>query len=238
VSSVELTGDQVPSVKVDQDASALKDDDKKGYTRQLRDWWKQYGFSQHNWAWFVIAAACDFLYSWQMGLFLIWKLFDWLPSWQKFYIEHIVSNLNWAVYGVGLWQMIVAVIDDNSWQAYVGLFLYCNFAWMFSYGEWRLGTDALRYLDNDYYADKRLYPSLLYLFGLMDHEDQPEDIKFGEDQEDDEDEDDYSDRKRKRSRKDSDDEDEDEDEEEDLDVEDLTNDDDFEFDDDEFIPAL
>ena len=49
---------------------------------------------------------------------------------------------------------------------------------MFSYGEWRLGTDAIRFLDNDYYADPRLYPSLLYLFGIMDHEEQPEEIHF------------------------------------------------------------
>jgi len=25
---------------------------KKGYTSQLRTWWKDNGFTQHNWAWF------------------------------------------------------------------------------------------------------------------------------------------------------------------------------------------
>ena len=46
---------------------------------------------------------------------------------------------------------------------------------MFASGEWRLGTDALRALDKNYYADPRMYPSMLYLFGLMDHEHFPED---------------------------------------------------------------
>mmetsp|Transcript_42686 Transcript_42686/g.56358 ORF Transcript_42686/g.56358 Transcript_42686/m.56358 type:complete len:107 (-) Transcript_42686:363-683(-) len=87
----------------------------KSKYRQFRDWWKANGFSQHNWAWFVIGGAADSLWNAQVWLFFLWSWFGWLEDWQKFYIEHVVSNFNWMVYGFGLWQMIVAVIDDNSW---------------------------------------------------------------------------------------------------------------------------
>jgi hypothetical protein len=148
---------------------------KKGYQQQFQDWWKANGFSQHNLAWFLIAGAYNSLWDAYFTLYFIWKLFGWLPSWQKFYLEHIVSNFNWATYGFGLWQMIVAVLDDSSWQSYVGLFFYLVGAYMFAFGEWRLGTDAIRHLDNGYWADARLYPSILYLFGIMDHTVWPED---------------------------------------------------------------
>jgi len=80
--------------------------------------------------------------------------------------------------------MIVGAVDDATWQSYMGLVLYIGFAWMFSYGEWRLGTDAIRYLDHGYWWDPRLYPSFLYLFGIMDHVEKQEDIDYvaGEDQ--------------------------------------------------------
>ena len=74
--------------------------------------------------------------------------------------------------------MIVGAVDDATWQSYMGLVLYIGFAWMFSYGEWRLGTDAIRYLDHGYWWDPRLYPSFLYLFGIMDHVEKQEDINY------------------------------------------------------------
>ena len=106
---------------------------------------------------------------------MVWKFFDWAPLWQAFYIEHIVSNINWSTYTYGLWHMLVAVIAENTYQSYLGLFVYLMLAWIFAFGEWYLGTDAIRYLDNDFYTDEYLYPSLLYLFGLMEHEHKPED---------------------------------------------------------------
>ena len=151
---------------------------KRGYMTQIKEWWKQNKFSQHNWAWLVIAFGFDWLWAPQFFLYLIFVLFGWLPAWQKFYIEHIVSNFNWALYGVGLWQMIVGAADDATWQSYMGLAVYIGFAWMFSYYEWRMGTKAIRYLDNEYYWDKRLYPSFLYLFGILDHVEKPDDVDF------------------------------------------------------------
>ena len=109
------------------------------------------------------------LYDWHAFFFIVYKLFGWFGGAQKFYIEHIISNLNWPFYIFGTWWMIVAVIDDNTWNSYLGLFLWLNFAWMFSYGEFRLGTDAIRYLDNNYWMDPRLLPSMLYIFGLLEH---------------------------------------------------------------------
>ena len=56
---------------------------------------------------------------------------------------------------------------------------------MFSYGEWRLGTDAIRFLraadDKHYWMDPRLYPSLLYMFGLLKHEEEQATEKFEND---------------------------------------------------------
>ena len=48
--------------------------------------------------------------------------------------------------------------------------VYIYLAYEFSDAEWRLGTDALRYIDSTYYSDPHLYPSLLYLIGAKDHE--------------------------------------------------------------------
>ena len=77
--------------------------------------------------------------------------------------------------------MIVAVIDENTYQSYIGTAFYMYLTWIGFYGDWRLGTDAIRYLDNDYYADPRLYPSLFYLFGIMSHEYWEEEQNFEND---------------------------------------------------------
>ena len=82
--------------------------------------------------------------------------------------------------------MIVAILDDSSWQAYVGGGLYLFFAYIFVYSEWRLGTDALRYINSNYYSDPYLYPSMLYLFGIMDHENKVESYDFAYEKKEDE----------------------------------------------------
>ena len=176
--------DQLPRERANDKYGHLVKEDKSTYG-EFKDWWKLNGFTQHNWAWAQVAATWNFLWSAQFMLYLVWKFFDWVPNWQSFYIEHIVSNLNWFIYGYGLWQMLFAVMDENSWQSYLGLFVYLMLSWMFSFGEYWLGTDAIRYLEDQneaaYYADPRLLPSLLYLFGLMEHEYKPDNQKFESD---------------------------------------------------------
>ena len=120
-------------------------------------------------AWFTIGTAFSILYSVQNLLWILHAWFGWLQSWLAFYIEHFVSNFNWFVYAYGYYIIIAAAFNDESWQAWVGLIAYLSIASMFVYGEWRLGTDAIRYLDNSYYLDPYMYPSILYLIGFLKH---------------------------------------------------------------------
>ena len=71
----------------------------------------------------------------------------------------------------------------------MGCISYLVIASMFIWGEYRLGTDAIRYLDNDYYLDPYLLPSVLYLVGFEHHIERPEimddarhESEFGEDE--------------------------------------------------------
>ena len=87
-----------------------KEKEKKGYYGQFKDWWDTNNFTQHNWAWFHVAAAMTFLYNGHFFLWFIWAAWGWAPTWLEFYIEHIISNLNWGTYGYGLWHMVYAVV--------------------------------------------------------------------------------------------------------------------------------
>ena len=44
--------------------------------------------------------------------------------------------------------------------------------------EYENGTDAIRYLNNGYYADKYLLPSVLYLTGIVRHREKKEYITY------------------------------------------------------------
>ena len=146
---------------------------KCGYRCQVNIWIDENGFTDHLFAWFAIGATMSFLYTIQNWLWVLWSWFGWLPSWLKFWIEHVVSNFNWAAYGYGFYALISAALHDESWTAWMGFVLYSWLASSFYYGEWRLGTDAIRWLDNDYHVDPYLYPSVLYLVGFLKHEDKP-----------------------------------------------------------------
>ena len=151
---------------------------KCGYRCQINLWIDENGFSDHMFAWFAIGATMGFLYTIQNWLWVLWSWFGWLPRWLKFWIEHVVSNFNWAAYGYGFYVLIAAAINDETWTAWMGFILYAWLASSFYYGEWRLGTDAIRWIDfgigKDYYIDPYLYPSILYLVGFLKHEEKPE----------------------------------------------------------------
>ena len=94
---------KITTFKYDSTKTDSRGRRQRWYT-QFRTWWSDNGFSQHNWAWFLVGGAFDALWSTHFFLFFIWKLSGgWLSSWQEFYIEHIISNFNWGVYGFGLW---------------------------------------------------------------------------------------------------------------------------------------
>ena len=161
-------------------------DGKKGGRRsEFYNWWKASGFSEHTTAWWKVDAAAGFLWGPFQLLWVITLFFGWLPSWTKFYIEHLISNLNWVVYIFGLFAFGEAIIDDGSWQSVVGTVVYFLAGYVLLVIERRIGTVAIRYLDPNWHKDELLRPSLLYIFGIIDHEDdiETEEQQQEEDQE-------------------------------------------------------
>ena len=119
--------------------------------------------------WGIVAATHDLLWSTLNWMFLFYQWFGWFESWIEWYIEHILSNNMWWAYFIGIWVFMKAIIvDQNAW-GYMSLFSYSFFAVMMGRLEVLYGTSALRYLNNDFYADRYLVPSLFYVFGLTDH---------------------------------------------------------------------
>ena len=56
--------------------------------------------------------------------------------------------------------------DAASWLSFLG---YSLVAFGFWKSEYDHGTEAIRYLNNDYYLDEKLLPSVFYLLGLAKH---------------------------------------------------------------------
>lgn len=158
-----------------------KNDGKNFYSRS-HDWWISNGFTQHNWAWLMVAISFTILYWVQMTFFFLWMSNGFMDSALGWWIEHMVSNLNWFVYGFGLWFMVVAVIDDKNGYAYSGALLYTSCSVVFFLNELKVGTDALRFLYQHYWDDRYLLPSFLYLIGILEHKDRPTDYGYESDE--------------------------------------------------------
>ena len=124
----------------------IDDNSGKSFYTKSHDWWIANGFTQHNWAWLMIAISFTLLYWVQMTFFFLWLSNPYMDSALGWWLEHMVSNFNWFVYGMGLWFMVVAVIDDKNWYAYSGAFLYTGCSVVFFLNELKSGTDALRFL--------------------------------------------------------------------------------------------
>ena len=110
-----------------------------------------------GWGWFVIFY---WLYQWR----------GWFERWLVFYIEHIISNFGWLFYLNSVWNLFVAAVSQNdtlSWLSFFGWGAFAYWAWRV---EKQQGTDAIRYLKPDYYSDPTLVPSLLYIFGVREHQ--------------------------------------------------------------------
>lgn len=86
-----------------------------------------------------------------------------------FYIEHFISNLNWLVYGLSSTFLFSAVITQNDRKSWLSAVFYSVGAIFFYSLEFEYGTDAIRYLNNDYWADPHLYPSIFYWIGMLEH---------------------------------------------------------------------
>ena len=60
--------------------------------------------------------------------------------------------------------MAIVEMGDELSMLSLGFYLFAAY-FMYS-TEYNYGADALRYLDNNYYADPHLLPSLLYITGI------------------------------------------------------------------------
>jgi len=105
------------------------------------------------------------------ALFGLHLIFDWADKYYAFYIEHILSNVNWIAY---IGSLIILSIDSRRTgdiQSYLEMAIY---ALLFTGAFWLVemvnGVKALQRLDRMYpYNDVLLLPSLGYTFGWFTH---------------------------------------------------------------------
>ena len=114
--------------------------------------------------------AHDFLWSPLNTMVFFYELFGWFEWGIKFYIEHILSNLMWMIYPYGIVRLFLSIFDKAYFWSYVSFLFHVWMVYVFASLEVYYGTDAIRWLDNDYYADPYLKPSLFYLLGISEHE--------------------------------------------------------------------
>ena len=160
-----------PSKKAQHPILKADDEDYEDYYNYERggEWWKEQGFSDLTTAWTEVTGFHNGLWSWFVFLFALFMWQGWFKTWIAFYIEHIISNFNWVVYFFAANSILTSALTQNdlwSWISFVG---YSFAAFGFFKAEYNYGTDAIRYLNNDYYKDPVLLPSVLYLIGLVEH---------------------------------------------------------------------
>ena len=82
----------------------------------------------------------------------------------KFYVAHVLSNLNIVVYGFSLYTIVAG---GFGWGYAV---MYAIYAMAAYYFESNNGARLLRVLDPDHpYLDASLQPSIFYILGLAQH---------------------------------------------------------------------
>ena len=101
-------------------------------------------------------------------LLYLWQ--GWAGEALVFYIEHLISNLNWLFYIDAVLALMTAALEQNDFFSW---FSFLGFGAMSAYFfrvEYLLGTKAIRHIKPDYYKDEFLLPSLLYKLGVIQHE--------------------------------------------------------------------
>ena len=146
------------------------DEEVYDYNESYAEWWEEMGFSVLTTAWTdVVLASHVLLWIWLSMMFGTFMWQGWFPVQLAFYIEHILSNFNWLVVFLSANALFVAALEQNdmgSWISFVG---YSIIGYLFLGLEYEYGTEAIRYLNNDYYKDPYLLPSILYLLGFRKH---------------------------------------------------------------------
>ena len=135
----------------------------------LETWLEDQDVTETTMAWLEVAGPASVVYMPMTTLFAFFFALGVFDKSLKFWIEHVVSNLNWIIYVAGILIMYQAALVELSpygWLSAVGYFLFAFFSYR---NDYFFGTQAIRYLDNEYYSDPYLVPSVLYLFGLRSH---------------------------------------------------------------------
>jgi len=120
-------------------------------------------------AWQEVTDLHASFWTWLTLMFGLFMWQGWFKRWIQFYIEHIISNFNWLVYFFSANALLASALTQNdlgSWMSFVSYSFIAYYLWR---AEYEFGTEAIRYLNNDYYKDPKLLPSILYLLGMREH---------------------------------------------------------------------
>ena len=75
----------------------------------------------------------------------------------------------WVIYPYGIVRLFLSIFDKTTFWSVSSFVFHVWMVYVFASLEVYYGTDAIRWLDNDYYADPYLKPSIFYLLGISKH---------------------------------------------------------------------
>jgi len=158
--------------------------EKSIFSKAFKEWWIRSEFSPLATGWAGVMIAHMILFFPLEIFFLSFISLGMFQSWLAFYIEHFLSNLNWLVYGLSSSFLFSAVITQNDWRSWLSAVVYSLVAYELYAIDFYYGTDAIRYLNNGFWADPHLYPSIFYWIGMLEHKSQPENKRDGSQKDD------------------------------------------------------
>ena len=82
-----------------------------------------------------------------------------------FWLEHVVSNFEWVIYGYVIYRLI-----DASYHWFDVLSYILSMVTLWAAVTFFFGMGTIKFLRPDYpYLDGNLYPSIFFLLGISDH---------------------------------------------------------------------
>ena len=145
--------------------SAYLQEKNGGVRPKMKDQFDYFNSEMPDWLQYMRRLALSHASLWGTATFLYFMAMSGiLPGIAVFWLEHIISNFEWVIYGYGTYLLIAASV------AWGWVFFYLTMALLFWFmGRTFFGMSAINYLDPDYpYLDSNLIPSFLYLF--VDHD--------------------------------------------------------------------
>lgn len=121
--------------------------------------------------WLIVAGAHVSLWGLSTLMFGV-TLTGFAKNIYAFFIEHVMSNMIWVVYFGSIAALSFDANNAGDSQSYLELLVYALFfGGAALYMELIHGMGAIKHLDQDYpYPnDTIMWPSLFYVFGLIEH---------------------------------------------------------------------